>query len=56
MNTLFGLSHNASLLTWALITIILLILLIAKFKWNPFVSLLLSSVFLGLVNGMPGHE
>lgn len=56
MNTLFGLSHNASLLIWALVTVILLILLIAKFKWNPFVSLLLSSVFLGLVNGMPGHE
>ncbi|WP_342419373.1 GntP family permease [Paenibacillus sp. FSL H8-0168] len=56
MNTLLGLSHNASLLVWALVTVILLILLIAKFKWNPFVSLLLSSVFLGLVNGMPGHE
>jgi gluconate:H+ symporter, GntP family len=37
MNTLFGLSHNISLLIWALVTVILLIVLIAKFKWNPFV-------------------
>lgn len=56
MTTLFGLSHNASLLVWALITVVLLILLIAKFKWNPFVSLLLSAFFLGLVNGMQAPD
>ncbi|MFB5269283.1 GntP family permease [Paenibacillus enshidis] len=56
MQALFGLSHNTSLLIWALITIVLLILLIAKFKWNPFVSLLLAAFFLGLMNGMPAPD
>ncbi|MDP4096010.1 GntP family permease [Paenibacillus sp. P96] len=56
MQSLLGLSHNASLLSWALITIVLLIVLIAKFKWNPFISLLLAAIFLGLMNGMPAHE
>jgi GntP family gluconate:H+ symporter len=56
MQSLFGLSHNASLLIWALITIVLLIVLIAKFKWNPFVSLLLAAFFLGLMNGMPAPD
>ncbi|MFM9282429.1 GntP family permease [Paenibacillus jiagnxiensis] len=56
MQSLFGLSHNASLLIWALVTIILLIVLIAKFKWNPFVSLLLAAFFLGLMNGMPAPD
>ncbi len=52
MDQLFGLSHNATLLVWTLIAIVFLILLIAKFKWNPFVTLLLSALMLGLLAGM----
>lgn len=56
MLSLFGANHDANLLIWTLITIALLILLIARFKWNPFVSLLLASFFLGLMNGMPSSD
>ncbi|MDO7906746.1 GntP family permease [Paenibacillus sp. JX-17] len=56
MDSLFGMSHNASLLVWALVAIVVLIVLIAKFKWNPFVVLLIASMFLGLVNGMKGTD
>jgi GntP family gluconate:H+ symporter len=52
MSSILGLSHNATLLIWALVAVVLLILFIAKFKWNPFVVLLSSSIFLGLVVGM----
>ncbi|WP_138755105.1 GntP family permease [Paenibacillus sinopodophylli] len=53
MYSVFGLSHDASLLLYALISIIGLILLIAKFKMNPFVSLIIGAVFMGLISGMP---
>ncbi|WP_027092886.1 gluconate:H+ symporter [Cohnella thermotolerans] len=56
MTTLFGLSHNVTLLIWALVAIVLLIVFIAKFKWNPFVVLLLTSVFLGLIVGMKPND
>lgn len=49
---MLGLSHNATLLVWALVAVVLLIVFIAKFKWNPFVVLLLTSLFLGLIVGM----
>lgn len=52
MSTIFGLSHNATLLIWTLIAIIFLILLISKYKWNPFITLLLSALMLGLLAGM----
>jgi len=52
MYSLFGLSHEATLLLWALIAIVILIVMIAKFKWNPFVVLLMASLFLGLIIGM----
>lgn len=52
MSSIFGLSHNTTLLIWALVAVILLILFIARFKWNPFVVLLLASMFLGLIVGM----
>ncbi|WP_123039476.1 gluconate:H+ symporter [Cohnella candidum] len=52
MTSLFGLSHNVTLLVWALVAIVLLIVFIAKFKWNPFVVLLMTAVFLGLIVGM----
>ncbi|APB71730.1 permease DsdX [Paenibacillus polymyxa] len=53
MYSLFGLSHDASLLLYALISIIGLILLIAKVKMNPFVALIVGAVFMGLIAGMP---
>jgi gluconate transporter len=52
MNTLFGMSHTATLLIWTLIAIAFLIVMISKFKWNPFVTLLISAIGLGLLAGM----
>ncbi|WP_025332680.1 gluconate:H+ symporter [Paenibacillus sabinae] len=52
MNSLFGLSHNATLLVCTLVVIAFLVTLIAKYKWNPFVTLLLSALSLGLLAGM----
>jgi GntP family gluconate:H+ symporter len=52
MNSAFGFSHNVSLLIWALISIVFLVVLIAKYKWNPFVTLLISSLILGFLTGM----
>ena len=52
MFNLFGLSHSNSLLVYALVSIILLIVIIAKTKWHPFISLLVVSVLLGILAGM----
>ncbi|RRJ63007.1 permease DsdX [Paenibacillus oralis] len=52
MDTLFGMSHNATLLLWTLLVIVFLVLLISKYKWNPFVTLLISALLLGLLAGM----
>ncbi|MCC3371707.1 GntP family permease [Cohnella sp. REN36] len=52
MSTIFGLSHTATLLVWTVIAIAFLIVMISKFKWNPFVTLLLASILLGLLAGM----
>jgi GntP family gluconate:H+ symporter len=52
MSSILGLSHDATLLVWAFVAVVLLILFIAKLKWNPFVVLLLTSLFLGLIVGM----
>lgn len=40
-------------LFWVLVGIVLLILLIVKFKLNTYVSLLVTAVFLALVLGIP---
>lgn len=52
MPNLLGLSHNATLLLWTLLVIVFLVMLIARYKWNPFVTLLLSALVLGLLAGM----
>lgn len=52
MDSLFGLSHNTTLLVWTLLVIVFLVMLIAKYKWNPFVTLLVSALSLGLLSGM----
>lgn len=56
MSTLFGLSHNVTLLSWTLLTIVFLIVFIAKLKWNPFVTLLISALMLGLLTGMKPQD
>lgn len=40
-------------LFWVFVGIVLLILLIVKFKLNTYVSLLVTAVFLALVLGIP---
>lgn len=52
MDTLFGLSHNASLLIYAAVSIAGLIFLIGKYKLNPFIALIIAGLFMGLVSGM----
>lgn len=56
MSTLFGMSHNVTLLFWTLLTIVFLIVFIAKLKWNPFVTLLISALMLGLLTGMKPQD
>jgi GntP family gluconate:H+ symporter len=50
--TIPGLSHNASLLLIALLAVVGLVFLIARFKMNSFVALILASLFVGLGSGM----
>ena len=45
-------SHNASLLLIALVAVVGLILLIARFKLNAFIALMLASLFVGVCSGM----
>lgn len=52
MDTIFGLSHDVTLLIWTAVAIVFLILFISTFKWHPFVTLLLASLLLGLLAGM----
>ncbi|THF79569.1 GntP family permease [Cohnella fermenti] len=52
MDTLFGMSHTGTLLVWTLLAIAFLIVMISTFKWNPFVTLLISSFGLALLAGM----
>ncbi|MDF2903925.1 MAG: gluconate transporter, permease protein [Bacillus sp. (in: firmicutes)] len=52
MDSLFGMSHETSLLFYAIIAIVGLIVLIAKFNTNPFVALIVAALFMGLISGM----
>jgi GntP family gluconate:H+ symporter len=45
-------NHNTSLLVYTLIAVLGLIVLIAKYKFNSFVALILASIFVGLCAGM----
>ena len=45
--------HGNMLLVAALVAIVVLIVMIARFKMNPFISLLLVSCVLGMAAGMP---
>jgi len=55
MYSIFGLSHGSTLLLTALIAVIVLIVLIARFKANPFIALMCVSLGLAIVTGMPLH-
>lgn len=50
---LLGLSREATLLACAGIAIIALIVLVARFKLNAFLALILAALFVGLCSGMP---
>lgn len=50
---MFGLNSDATLLLNALISIIVLILMITKLRVHPFIALIITSGFLGLISGMP---
>src|SRR5437879_9143095 len=45
-------SHNTNLLLVALVAVVGLILLIARFKLNAFIGLMLASLFVGICSGM----
>ena len=47
-----GLSHETRLLLCALATVIGLVVLIARYKLNSFVALVLAALFMGLCSGM----
>ena len=49
---MFGMSHDAYLLLDAVVTVIGLIFLITKFKFHPFIALIIAAAFLGLTSGM----
>lgn len=53
MHTIFSLSHGTTLLLAALFAVILLIVLIARYKANPFIALMAVSIALGMVARMP---
>jgi GntP family gluconate:H+ symporter len=50
--TIPGLSHHASLLIFALLSVVGLVVLIARFRMNAFVALVLASLAMGLTAGM----
>ena len=52
MNSILGLNHNTSLLLLTLIAVAGLILLIARFKVNSIVAIVLAALFIGLASGM----
>ena len=52
MNSIPGLSHNSSLLLFTLIAVVGLIVLIARFKVNSIVAIVLAALFIGLTSGM----
>jgi GntP family gluconate:H+ symporter len=52
MNSIPGLSHNSSLLIFTLIAVIGLIVVIARFKVNSIVAIVLAALFIALASGM----
>lgn len=52
MTAMPAFSHNSYLLFYALVAVVGLVVLIAKFRLNAFVALIIASVFVGLCSGM----
>jgi len=50
---MLGMSHEATLLFNAFIAILALVLMITRLRVHPFVALIITSGFLGLISGMP---
>ncbi|RFB69490.1 MULTISPECIES: GntP family permease [unclassified Herbaspirillum] len=50
---MFGLSNEASLLLNAFLAIVVLIGMITRLRIHPFIALIITSGFLGLISGMP---
>jgi GntP family gluconate:H+ symporter len=50
---MFGLSNDATLLLNAFLAILVLIVMITRLRIHPFIALLITSGFLGLIAGMP---
>ncbi|WP_034302381.1 GntP family permease [Herbaspirillum sp. RV1423] len=50
---MFGLSNEASLLLNAFLAILVLIVMITRLRIHPFIALIITSGFLGLISGMP---
>src|SRR4051812_33752100 len=48
-----GFSHEATLVSCTVLAIIALVVLIARFKLNAFLALMLASLFVGLCSAMP---
>jgi GntP family gluconate:H+ symporter len=48
-----GVSHEAMLLLWTALAILALVVLVARFKLNAFLALMLATLFVGLCSGMP---
>jgi GntP family gluconate:H+ symporter len=53
MLAMFGLSHEATLLLCTVLAIVALVVLVARFKLNAFIALMLATLFVGLCSGMP---
>jgi GntP family gluconate:H+ symporter len=53
MTSIPGLSPDTSLLVVVVFAVIGLIVLVARFKLNAFLALILASIFVGLCSGMP---
>jgi GntP family gluconate:H+ symporter len=51
--TILGLSHGTSLLMVALIAVVGLVILIARFRMHSFLALIIAALFVGLCSGMP---
>jgi len=50
---MFGLSNDANLLLNAILAIVVLIVMITRLRIHPFIALIITSGFLGLISGMP---
>src|SRR5215211_6134593 len=53
MLALLGMTHEATLLTATFTAIVGLIILVARFKLNAFLALILAALFVGLCSSMP---